>query len=257
LAHNAGFNCVTTRVMLTQRNWDRREDLLDALRTVLRRLANRYAYYPHAQEQFAALVDANPGAERLGGGGPGSLPWGLLTGLDAATASAMCQEESFTPLLTEVAFDSVSPEDFVRQAVDFCNEQMWGTLGITLLVHPRSLSDPAVSSAVERAISDLRYGTVAVNIWAASAFGLASPPWGAFPSDDLTDTQSGHGFVHNTYLLTQPEKTVMRGPFRARPKPPWFVTHRKSREALAAATHLNATPDPRILPGLLASALQG
>jgi hypothetical protein len=105
-------------------------------------------------------------------------------------------------------------------------------------------------------VGDLRYGTVAVNIWAASAFGLVSPPWGGFAPDDGSSTESGNGFVHNTYLLTQPQKTVMRAPFRSRPKPPWFVTHQRSRQALAAATHLNATPDPRILPGLLASAVR-
>lgn len=257
LANNAGFNCVTTRVMLTQRSWDRRTDLLAALRSVLRRLPNRNAYYPGARDSFAALVEAHPETELLGGGLPESLPWGLLQGIDPVRAGSMCQVEAFAPLLTEVALDARSPADFIEQAVDFCNERVWGTLGITLLVHPRSLADPATSSAFERAVAELRYGTVAVNIWAASAFGLVSPPWGAFPSDDLTDTQSGRGFVHNTYLFTRPQKTVMRAPFRSWPKPPWFVTHRKSREALAAATHLNATPDPRILPGLLAAAVRG
>lgn len=257
LANNAAFNCVTTRMMLTQRSWDRRDDLLAALRSVLRHLSNRNAYYPGAQDTFAAFVEAHPQAELLGGGPPGSLPWGLLQGIDPETADGMCQVEAFAPMLTEVAFDAASPADFIEQAVSFCNERIWGTLGVTLLVQPRSLADPATATAVERAITDLRYGTVAVNIWAASAFGLVSPPWGAFPADDLTDTQSGRGFVHNTYLFTQPQKTVMRAPFRTWPKPPWFVTHRKSREALAAATHLNATPDPRILPGLLAAAVQG
>lgn len=256
LVHNAGFNCVTTRMMLTQRGWDRRDDLLSALRPVLRRLPNRSAYYTGAQEHFASLVAEHPETELLGAGGPGTQPWGLLTGQEPSAAESMCRTEVFAPVLTEVAFDASSPAEFVEQAVEFCNERMWGTLGATVLVHPATLADPATGSAVERAISELRYGTVAVNVWAASAFGLVSPPWGAFPSDDLTDTQSGRGFVHNTYLLTQPEKTVMRAPFRSRPKPPWFVTHRRSRETLAAATHLNATPVPRILPGLLAAAVR-
>jgi acyl-CoA reductase-like NAD-dependent aldehyde dehydrogenase len=256
LANNAGFNCVTTRMMLTQRDWDRRDDLLDALRSVLRGLPNRNAYYPRASERFESLVEAHPEAELLGGGSPGSLPWGLLPGLDLVTASEMAKAETFAPMLSEVPLDASSPADFVEQAVEFCNDRMWGTLGATILVHPRSLDDRATADAVERAVADLRYGTVAVNIWSASAFGLVSPPWGAFPSDDLTDTQSGHGFVHNTYLLTQPQKTVMRAPFRSRPTPPWFVTHRRSREVLAAATHLNATPDPRFLPGLMAHAVR-
>ncbi|HET8559587.1 MAG TPA: aldehyde dehydrogenase family protein [Marmoricola sp.] len=257
LANNAGFNCVSTRMMLTQRGWGQREDLLAALRSVLRQLPNRCAYYPHARHTFMALVEEHPQAELLGGGPPGSLPWGLLEGLDPVAASGMCEVEAFAPMLTEVAFDAASPADFLDRAVSFCNERMWGTLGITLLVHPASLADPATSRALDRAVAELRYGTVAVNIWAASAFGLVSPPWGAFPSEDLTDTQSGRGFVHNTYLLPHLQKTVMRAPFRSHPKPPWFVTHERSRQALAAATHLNADPDPRILPGLLAAALRG
>jgi acyl-CoA reductase-like NAD-dependent aldehyde dehydrogenase len=257
LANNAGFNCVTTRLLLTQRSWDRRGDLLAALRSVLRGLPNRDAYYPGAKERFAAIVEAHPEAELVGAGRPGSLPWGLLPDLDRETARAMCRSEAFAPMLSELPLEASSPVDFVQQAVDFCNEDMWGTLGVTLLVHPKSLEDTATAAAVERALADLRYGTVAVNIWAASAFGLVSPPWGAFPSDDLADTQSGRGFVHNTYLFTAPQKTVMRAPFRSRPKPPWFVTHRKSRETLAAATHMNATPDPRILPSLFASAVRG
>jgi acyl-CoA reductase-like NAD-dependent aldehyde dehydrogenase len=257
LANNAGFNCVTSRMMLTQRAWDRRGDLMAALRSVLRDLPNRDAYYPGTRERFAAIVEAHPEAELLGGGRPGSLPWGLLPDVEQETARDMGRREVFAPLLTEVSFDTASPAELIRRAVDFCNEDMWGTLGVTLLVHPRSLQDPATADAFEQALADLRYGTVAVNIWSASAFGLVSPPWGAFPSDDLTDTQSGRGFVHNTYLFTAPQKTIMRAPFRSRPKPAWFVTHRRSRETLAAATHLNVAPDPRLLPALLASALRG
>lgn len=108
LAHNAGFNCVTTRMMLTQRDWDRRGDLLDAVRTVLRRLPNRHAYYLGATDRFAALIEAHPKAELLGAGPPGSLPWGLLRDLDPTTAEDLCRTEEFAPLLTEVAGSSQS-----------------------------------------------------------------------------------------------------------------------------------------------------
>jgi hypothetical protein len=45
-------------------------------------------------------------------------------------------------------------------------------------------------------------------------------------------------------------------PFQLRPTPPSFVTHRRSRPALAAATDLYATRDPRVLPALFAVALR-
>lgn len=257
VAHNAGCNCVSTRVMLTPRGWDRREDLLEALRGVLRDLPNRVGYYPGSAGALAGLVQDHPRTELLGGGPAGSLPWGLLPGLDPIEGKALCQTETFAPVLIEVALNGSSPAAFVEDAVRYCNQDISGTLGVTLAVHPASMLDPATAAAVQHAITDLRYGTVAVNIWAASAFGLVSPAWGAYPSDDPSDIQSGHGFVHNTYLLPRPRKTVMKAPWYPVPKPAWWVTHRHSLRALAAATRLNANPDPRILPGLFATALRG
>jgi aldehyde dehydrogenase (NAD(P)+) len=91
----------------------------------------------------------------------------------------------------------------------------------------------------------------------AHQFGLACRHWGAYPSNDPSHIQSGHGFVHNTYLLPRPRKTMMHARWHPVPQPAWWVTHRHSLPALAAATRLNADPDPRILPGLFALALRG
>jgi hypothetical protein len=90
----------------------------------------------------------------------------------------------------------------------------WGTLAATILVHPRSLKDPAVAAAIDRAVADLRYGTVGVNVWALTAYGLASLPWGGYPGSPAHDIQSGVGWVRNTYLLEDVEKSVLRAPWR-------------------------------------------
>ena len=39
-----------------------------------------------------------------------------------------------------------------------------------------------------------------------------------------TDIGSGSGVVGNAALFDRPDKSVVRGPFRSRPKPPWFAT---------------------------------
>ncbi len=91
---------------------------------------------------------------------------------------------------------------------------------------PRTAADPAVRPTLSRAVADLRYGTVSVNHWSAVGFGLGTSPWGAHPGHSRTDIGSGTGFVHNPLMFDCVEKSVVRSPFRARPKPIWFVGHR-------------------------------
>jgi hypothetical protein len=73
-------------------------------------------------------------------------------------------------------------------------------------VHPSAAKDPTLGQAIERAIVDLRYGSVGVNAWAGYAFAFASPPWGARPSSTPADIQSGTGRVHNAPMLEGMEK---------------------------------------------------
>ena len=126
---------------------------------------------------------------------------------------------------------------------------------MTLLVHPRSMRDPETALAVERAITDLRFGTISVNLWAAASFVLGSTPWGAYPGNTLDDVQSGIGFVHNTYLFDRVEKTVVRGPFRTFPEPAWFHTNRTGHLVARHITSLAARPTLMRLLRVLAAAL--
>ena len=65
------------------------------------------------------------------------------------------------------------------------------------------------------------------------------------------DIQSGVGFVHNTYMVDAIRKSVVRGPWRVRPKPPWMSSHRRSVETLRALTRFEAQPGlSRLLPVL-------
>ena len=73
----------------------------------------------------------------------------------------------------------------------FANERLWGTLSAGLVVHPRTMKDPTLGAAVERAITNLRYGSVCVNAWSGYLFAFVTPPWGAHPSSSLADIQSG------------------------------------------------------------------
>src|SRR6185295_14400345 len=155
---------------------------------------------------------------------------------------------AFCSFFGAVALPAASAVDFVRAAVEFCNERLWGTLNVTLIVHPGSVAEPQLGAAVEQAIADLRYGTVAVNHWAAIGYGLVVTPWGAYPGHPPQDIQSGTGIVHNTLMFSAVEKNVVRAPFRPRPKPPWFVLHRTSHQVLRKLTYFEVDRAPWRLP---------
>lgn len=228
LVQNAGFNCIAARVIVQHASWSRRAALNDAIRDSLRRAEPRAAYYPGARERWERFTAAHPEAERFGTDEDGEVPFTFIPDLDATQHDDIAfTTEAFCAVFGEVPLDAPrSVPEFLEQAVDFCNERLWGTLSASLIVHPRTLADPASREAVERAIDRLRYGSVVVNHWSAAPYAMVTPPWGGAPGSTPSDIQSGEGFVHNTFLLEDVAKTVVRGPFRPPVRPPWFHTHR-------------------------------
>ena len=158
--------------------------------------------------------------------------------------------------MAETALPAESPEAFVDAAVEFCNDVLWGTLAATVLVHPRTLRRPEMAAAAERAVADLRYGAIGLNVWHGFAFALGNTTWGAYPGHPVTDIQSGIGAVGNAYLFDRPEKSVVRGPFRARPKPPWFATARHPLPAMRRLLAFEADPSPLHFGRLLGASLR-
>jgi aldehyde dehydrogenase (NAD(P)+) len=124
-------------------------------------------------------------------------------------------------------------------------------------IHPRTEKDPAVAAALEAAVADLRYGAVGINHWAALVYATVTPPWGAHPSATLENIQGGLGWVHNSFMLEGIEKAVMRGPITVSPKPPWFVTNKKSLVVAEKMVAMEASPSWLKVPGIALSALGG
>lgn len=259
LVNNAGFNCVSARVIVTHGEWARRSDLLNAVRGVLAGTPPRHPYHPGAEERWQRFVDAHPQAERFGPDGPGAVPWTLIPDVDPhAEQEIAFTTEPFCGVCAEVPLDAPrSVPAFIDRAVSFCNERLWGTLAATIIVHPRSLRDPEVARALDRAIADLRYGAVVLNHWAGLTYGMATTPWGGHPGQDISDVQSGRGIVHNVLMFDRPQKSVTRGPFRMMPKPAWFATNRTAGETLRRLVDFEAAPSPEKLPGIVWSALRG
>lgn len=246
LVINTGATCVTPRVLVTQRQWPLRERFLAALRNVLSRIPTRYPYYPGTVEKYDAFLQAHPAAERLGTPERDHLPWILQTDLVADDPDEPAfVDDPFCGILSETPLDVPgSPESFLAEATRFCNERLFGNLNAVVIVRPTTRQDPHADAALERALAELRYGNVVVNAGPGLPYLAAVPPWGAYPGAARNQLLSGNGFVHNTYLFDDPEKSVTWAPFRPRPKPPWFVTHRHPVQTFRAVTDVEATHHP-------------
>ncbi|HUK12807.1 MAG TPA: aldehyde dehydrogenase family protein [Thermoanaerobaculaceae bacterium] len=258
LVNNAGFNCVSARVVVTWAGWAQRGAFLDAVRRVLAALPPRLAYYPGSEERLDSFLALHPDAERFGRRERDRLPWTLVTGLDPARASDICfTTEAFCGLMGETALAAPSVPEFVARAAEFVNGTVWGNLAAGVIVHPRTMRDPAAGAAVEQAITDLRYGTVSVNHWSAAGYALGCTPWGAHAGNDLVDVRSGIGVVHNTLMFSRVRKTVVRGPFRVWPIPPWFVTNRSAHVTSRRLAAFEAKPSFGRMAAVLVAALRG
>jgi len=226
VVQNASFNCNAAKMLITPRGFEQRAALLEYLKAELSRIAPRRAYYPGAAGRYASLIQGAEHVTRIGDAQGDQLPWTLITELEPDSHAPQFTVEPFCSILSEVSVGSADPLEFLASATEFANERLWGTLNAMLYVCPSTERDATLSAALESSIANLRYGTVAVNQWPASAYALATSPWGGHPSATLADVQSGLGWVHNSLMLERVEKTVQRGPLRAFPVPAYFPGHR-------------------------------
>lgn len=251
IVNNAGFNCVSTRVLVTCRTWPQREEFLSRLQSILSRHPRQVAYYPGAVERFERFTGYQLGGPAWITMSAGDeleehavkhasslprLPWTLFRDVDPHDAPLFCQEESFVPVCAEIPLDACDEFDFLGQATDFVNTELWGTLCATLTLPANFRQTLRGRTELHAALSRLRYGTVCLNQWSGLAFALLSLPWGGHPSGTLNDPQSGLGWVHNSFRLRCVEKTVLEGPLTVVPKPIWVPGY---HHAEAIAWHLH------------------
>ena len=186
--------------------------------------------------------------------------------LDPAVEHYGYRTEFFAPAMVTTSLPGDAAE-FLWRAVDFCNDQLYGTLSVNLIVHPKTRRE--LGADFDRAIAALRYGGIGINAWVGAAFLLPRAAWGAHPGHSYTDVQSGIGVVHNALMFDKPLKTVLSAPFHPFPrsirsgestlfpKPPWFLTNKTSESTARKLTEFAAAPSASKLPALFASALRG
>lgn len=256
LANNAGFNCNAVRVIILHADWPQKRAFMDMLRAVMAALPQRKAYYPGADRTYAHFLEAHPQAQPVGPRTEGVLPYTLIPDVDASQADADAfRKEAWCTITSQTTLPGVDAAEFLRNAVDFCNDVVWGSLASTIIVHPTTRK--RLGPAFDQAVRDLRYGSVAINHWCGLCYGFGTTAWGAFPGHTLDDIQSGIGFVHNSYMFDKPQKTVLEGPFRVFPKPPWFVTHKRCDKVARRMMEMEVRPSLAKVPGIAFNAALG
>lgn len=259
--HNSGHNCIAGQVVILSAHWPQREAFLTALSEALDRAPQRPVWYPGGDARLSAAAESYPAARWTADHTRALIEIGPDDDPTAAETT-----EYFAPVLAVVSLPG-DGQEFLDTAVTYANERLVGTLGANLLIDPAT--QDALGDGVERAIADLRYGTVAVNTWTGLAFATPGLPWGAFPGATLDDVESGIGVVHNAFLLDDVEKSVMRGPFRpfprslstlgmpgtfsALPRPPWFVTSTGGADASRLLTSFRVRPRVRTVAAIIAA----
>ncbi|MFC4261154.1 aldehyde dehydrogenase family protein [Marinobacter lacisalsi] len=268
--HNSGFNCVACQMLILPRDWDQSDKLMKRVEATMARIPSRPLYYPGAADRMAGfsansdniLKFERPGADAC-----------IVEPLSSESATGetkpwFSNNEVFAPAMSTYQIEGKDPAEYLRKAVAYANDQLHGTLGANILIHPATIRQIG-QDTFESIIAELRYGTIAINAWTGLGFLMPQCPWGAFPGHTLDDVQSGIGFVHNTYMFDKVERCVVYAPFRPfprnllslgftlLPKPPWFVSNRKQHRLGQLLTEFQYQPSILKVPRIFLNALLG
>ncbi|MDQ0614166.1 acyl-CoA reductase-like NAD-dependent aldehyde dehydrogenase [Microbacterium sp. W4I4] len=243
---NGGHNCIAGQVVIISSDWPQAEQFRAALRRAYAGAPERPIWYPGSPSRMRQAGEDYPDALVLAD----RLLVEIESGEDAA---ALQTTEYFAPVLGVVEAPGIG-QTFLDAAVAHANDELQGTLGANVIIDPAT--QRSLGAGFERAIAELRYGSIAINAWTAVGFITPTLTWGAFPGNTIDDVGSGIGVVHNALLLDHVERSVVRGPFRPFPRslpvlngggrmtilptPPWFVTARTGAKVSEGLTRFRA-----------------
>jgi len=215
IINNGSFNCIATKLVVTNRSWRQRGAFLDRIRSRLAEAPPRPAWFPGAAAGWERLAGRPVPAD-------GTLPWLFRTGLDREAERHWLDREWFLPACAEIAVEGDSMEEFCVNAAELSGS-LPGSLAASVTMPGRG--DPRDLRRAEALVEHLAFGVVAVNCWSAVAYAMAGVPWGGFPGATRAKPKSGIGFVHDPLLLPLVHNSIVRGPLVSRLLPPFLPWH--------------------------------
>ena len=233
--NNNGFNCISAQVVVLPDEWGHTDTLIKYIKHYMNKIKDRKAYYPDSIERLQKL-EKDKGYERV-------------NSLSCTTPHLTREIKAYNKYELDEVWSSAlyfkrinykNAEDFANKAIDYCNNELWGNLGATVLI--KDSKKKRNSEVVENYKHNLNYGTIAINEWAAIAFIIPTMPWGGYPGNKDNDIQSGQGFVHNSFFFESPLKGIVETNFRFSRfiDPPWFVNNKKAHRLFKNLTYYQA-----------------
>ena len=230
--NNNGFNCIAAQIVVLPDGWGQTDTLIKYVKNYMSKAKERKAYYPESIERLEKL-EKDKGYERVNA--LSCTTPHLTREIKAYSKFEIDEVWSSTIYFKKIEYTSI--EDFARKAIDYCNEELWGNLGVSVIIkdHDRKFNNHITNLYIDK----LKYGTIAINEWAAIGYIIPQLPWGGFPGNRDNDIQSGQSVVHNSMLFESPLKGVVNTKFRISRliDPPWYVTNKKARRLFKNLTY--------------------
>ena len=230
--NNNGFNCIAAQVVVLPDGWGQTDTLIKFVKHYMSKAKERKAYYPESMERLEKL-EKDKGYERVNA--LSCVTPHLTREIKSYSKFEIDEVWSSTIYFKKIEYTSI--EDFAHKAIDYCNNELWGNLGVSVIIknHDRKFNKHITNLYID----ELNYGTVAINEWAAIGYIIPQLPWGGYPGNKDNDIQSGQSVVHNSMLFESPLKGVVNTKFRISKiiDPPWFVTNKKARRLFKNLTY--------------------
>ncbi len=230
--NNNGFNCIAAQVVVLPDGWGQTDTLIKFVKHYMSKAKERKAYYPESIERLEKL-EKDKGYERVNA--LSCVTPHLTREIKAYSKFEIDEVWSSTIYFKKIDYTNI--EDFAKKAIVYCNDELWGNLGVSVIIkdHNRKFNKHITNLYINK----LNYGTVAINEWAAIGYIIPQLPWGGFPGNRDNDIQSGQSVVHNSMLFESPLKGVVNTKFRISRiiDPPWFVTNKKARRLFRNLTY--------------------
>ena len=209
---NGGHICARPQLLVTCKQWPQRQAFLEEVERAIQSTTFGVAsYYPGRKETVANFKKECLDAKVIRPESSGGSSEQVLLSTDQKEDSFGVQTEAFAQVFVEVALDTaLDADEFLAEATIFCNNKVQGTLCANILIDGKTRRKH--KDALDQAVTNLKFGTVGVNLNAINAFTSPYLYWGGH-DDDEQGLVSGLGSFGNLFGYKNTVKSILDDSF--------------------------------------------